>query len=63
MYKNEKQFPIVSATFPRRMKTLAKVLAKVNSRQYLMLRRNPFQAEVQKLSPVTAMYAKAAELR
>jgi hypothetical protein len=53
--QREKQFPTVIAIFPRRMKTLAIKFAKVNLRQCLTLRRNPFQAELQKLSPVTAM--------
>ena len=52
---NEKIFPTVMATFPRKTKTLAMRLANWNFKMCLMFIRKALQAEEQKLSPETAM--------
>jgi hypothetical protein len=48
------------AAFPRKIKEVAKNLADPKAPACFKLRKNPFHAELQKLSPVTAWYAKAA---
>lgn len=62
MKSNEKTFPTVIPTLPRKMKTLAMRLANENFMMCLTLSKNPFHADLMKFSPETAMYAYADSL-
>lgn len=52
-------FTMTMNNFPTPTNMLARVFAQMYSHPKVKLRRNPYQAEVQKLSPETAIYAYA----
>ena len=62
-HHNERQLQTVRPTFPRKKNIEAIRFDSENFCKCLSWSKNPFQADVQKLSPETAMYAYALSLR
>jgi len=57
-YMMKRRDPMLAATIPtlpRKIKTLASKLANINFNPCFKFKRNPFQADGKKLSPLTAI--------